>query len=227
MYPSLIREYGPAVRNASLSYSPGWVILVGMTEHLHRQRRRGEELEAALLEAAWDELLEVGFAKLTMESVAARAKTGVAVLYRRWPNKDDLVMAAIQHYGKTRPVEIPNTGSLRGDLLAFLAGVNDARSSFVVAVPAIFAGLLSSTGLTPEEVRARILGDRPLWSNEIYRRAQERGEIDLDTVPPAVLSMPFDLMRLDLLMTLKPVPADRLTAIVDDLFLPLIATYRR
>jgi AcrR family transcriptional regulator len=198
-----------------------------MTEQLHRQRRRGEELEAALLEAAWDELLEAGFAKLTMESVAARAKTGVAVLYRRWPNKDDLVMAALSHYGKTRPVEIPNTGSLRGDLLAFLADVNDARSSFVVVVPATFAGLLSGTGLTPEEVRARILGDRPLWSDEIYRRAQERGEIDLDKLPPAVLSMPFDLMRLDLLMTLKPVPADRLTAIIDDLFLPLVAAYQR
>ena len=39
--------------------------------------------------------------------------------------------------------------------------------------------------------------------------------------------MPFDLMRHDLLMTLKPVPADRITAIVDDLFLPLPAAYRR
>lgn len=206
---------------------PVRVILVGMTEQLHRQRRRGEELEAALLEAAWDELAEAGFAKLTMESVAARAKTGVAVLYRRWPNKDELVIAAIEHYGKTRPVEIPNTGSLRGDLLAFLAEVNSARGSFVVVVPATFAGLLSGSGLTPAEVRARILGNRPLWSDEIYRRAQERGEIDLDAVPPAVLSMPFDLMRLDLLMTLKPVPAERLTAIVDDLFLPLVAAYRR
>ena len=65
-------------------------MLVGMTEQAQRsrQRRRGEELEAALLEAAWAELVEVGFARLTMESVAARAKTGVAVLYRRWPRKD-------------------------------------------------------------------------------------------------------------------------------------------
>jgi hypothetical protein len=112
-------------------------------------------------------------------------------------------------------------------VLAFLAEVNGARGSFVVVVPATFAGLLSGSGLTPEQVRARILGNRPLWSDEIYRRAHERGEIDLDAVPPAVLSMPFDLMRLDLLMTLKPVPAERLTAIVDDLFLPLVAAYRR
>jgi AcrR family transcriptional regulator len=198
-----------------------------VTEQLHRQRRRGEELEAALLEAAWDELVEAGFGKLTMESVAARAKTGVAVLYRRWPNKDDLVMAAISHYGKTRPVLVPDTGSLRGDLFAFLGAVNDARSSFTMIATATFAGLLATQGITPAEVRARILGDRPLWSNEIYRRAHERGEIDLDRTPPAVLAMPFDLLRLDLLMTLKPAPADRITSIVDDLFLPLVAAYRR
>ena len=200
---------------------------MSVTEQLHKQRRRGEELEAALLEAAWDELAEVGFAKLTMESVAARARTGVAVLYRRWPNKDDLVIAAIQHYGKTRPVDIPDTGSLRGDMFALLGAVNDARSPLTVVATATFAGLLASTGLTPAEVRAQIMGDRPFWSQEVFRRARERGEIDPDTVPTAVLTMPFDLLRHDLLMTLKPLPADRIAAIVDELFLPLLAAYRR
>jgi AcrR family transcriptional regulator len=54
--------------------------LMSVTDRPHRQRRRGEELEAALLAAAGDELVEVGFHRLTMESVAARARTGVAVL---------------------------------------------------------------------------------------------------------------------------------------------------
>ena len=202
-------------------------ILTGVTEQLHRQRRRGEELEAALLEAAWDELAEAGFAKLTMESVAARAKTGVAVLYRRWPNKDELVLAAIGHYGRTRPVEISDTGTLRGDMLALLRAINDARNSFTVVVSATFAGLQSSSGLTPAEVRARIIENRPVWSHEVYRRAQERGEIDQEKVPSAVLTMPFDLMRHDMLMTLKPASADRITTIVDELFLPLIAAYQR
>jgi AcrR family transcriptional regulator len=193
-----------------------------VTEQLHRQRRRGEELEAALLDAAWDELAEVGFAKLTMESVAARARTGVAVLYRRWPRKDDLVIAAIGNYGRMRPVEVPDTGTLRGDMLALLGRFNDARSSFTVVVTAAFAGLMASSGLTPAEVRAKIIGDRPLWSNQIFLRADERGEIDLDRVPAAVIAMPFDLMRHDLLMTLKPVPATRIVSIVDDLFLPLV-----
>jgi AcrR family transcriptional regulator len=201
-------------------------IVIGVTGQLPRQRRRGDELEAALLDAAWEELVEAGFAGLTMESVAARARTGVAVLYRRWPDKDALTMAAIARYGKQHPVEIPDTGSLRGDMLALLGRVNDARYSFTVVVTSAFSGLQASTGLTPAEVRARLLGDRPIWSNEIFRRAQERGEIDLDKTPPTVLALPFDLMRHDLLMTLKPVPPERLAAIVDDLFLPLVATYR-
>jgi AcrR family transcriptional regulator len=197
-----------------------------MTDQPHRQRRRGEELEAALLAAAWDELVEVGFGRLTMESVAIRAKTGVAVLYRRWPRKDDLVIAAIADYGRTHPLEIPDTGSLRGDMLALLNSFNDERSSFTAVVTAAFTGLLASSGLSPAEVRARVLGDRPVWSHEIFRRAHERGELDLAKIPPAVLSMPFDLMRHDLLMTLKPVPRARLASIVDDLFLPLAAAYR-
>jgi AcrR family transcriptional regulator len=201
-------------------------IVIGVTGQLPRQRRRGDELEAALLDAAWEELVEAGFARLTMESVAARARTGVAVLYRRWPGKDALTMAAIAHYGAKHPIEIPDTGSLRGDMLALLGGVNDARYSFTVVVTAAFSGLLTSTGLTPAEVRARLLGDRPMWSDQIFRRAHERGEIDLDKTPAAVLALPFDLMRHDLLMTLKPVPPERIAAIVDDLFLPLAAAYR-
>jgi AcrR family transcriptional regulator len=197
-----------------------------VTEQLHRQRRRGEELESALLAAAWDELVEAGFGKLTMESVAARAKTGVAVLYRRWPRKDDLVMAAIANHGTVNPVEIPDTGTLRGDMLALLGSINDNRSSFTAVVTATFAGLLASSGLTPAEVRERIMANRPFWSDRVFQHARDRGEIDLEKIPPAVLAMPFDLIRLDLLMTLKPVSAERVRAIVDDLFLPLVTAYR-
>jgi hypothetical protein len=72
-------------------------------------------------------------------------------------------------------------------------------------------------------VREKLIADRPPWSLDIYRRAAERGEIDLDRVPPIVLSMPFDLMRHDMLMTFKPIPEERVLEIVDDLFMPLIA----
>jgi len=189
-----------------------------------RQRRRGEELEADLLEAAWQELVEVGFARLTMESVAARAKTGVAVLYRRWPKKDELVLAAIGHYGATQPVATPDTGSLRGDMIALLNSASSARISFAAIIGSVFSGLLAGTGLTPAQVREKVLADRPLWSEQIFARAHERGEIDLDSIPPAVLTLPFDLMRHDMLMTYQPIPPERVLGIVDDLFMPLVAS---
>jgi AcrR family transcriptional regulator len=189
-----------------------------------RQRRRGPELEAALLDAAWDELVEAGYARLTMESVAARASTGIAVLYRRWANKDQLVLAALEHYRSSHPVELPDTGTLRGDLLAALTGMGQARAGFfAIAAAAGFSGLLASTGLTLAEARDRILGDQRLArSQAIYQRAHDRGEIDLEQIPAAVLAMPFDLVRHDLLMDLKPVPPARIESIIDELFLPLV-----
>jgi AcrR family transcriptional regulator len=192
-----------------------------------RQRRRGPELEAALLDAAWDELVEVGYAKLTMESVAARASTGIAVLYRRWANKDQLVLAALEHYRNSHQVDIPDTGTLRGDLLAALTGMGEARAAFfAIAAAAAFSGLLAATGLTPGQVRDRFLGDQGLARvRAIYQRAHDRGEIDLERVPAAVLSMPFDLVRNDLLMDLKPLRPARIQSIVDELFLPLVHDY--
>jgi AcrR family transcriptional regulator len=191
-----------------------------------RSRRRGPQLESALLNAAWEELVEGGFANLTMESVAARAQTGVAVLYRRWGNKHELVLAAIAHYGQARPVETPDTGSLRGDLLALLTAFSKARATFIAVVAAAgFFGLLSDSGLTPAQARDRFLDDDRLRSDQtIYRRAHDRGEINLDHIPPAVLAMPFDLVRHDLLMNLKPLKRARIESIVDELFLPLVQT---
>lgn len=190
-----------------------------------RQRRRGPALEAALLDAAWAELAEAGYAKLTMESVASRAGTGIAVLYRRWANKDELVLVALEHYRNSHPVDLPDTGTLRGDLLAALSGMGEARAAFfAVTAAAAFSGLLAGTGLTPAQARDRILGDQRVSRVQaLYQRAHDRGEIDLERIPPAVLAMPFDLVRHDLLMDLEPVRPARIRSIVDELFLPLVA----
>lgn len=192
------------------------------------RRRHGEELQAALLDAAWDELVAVGYARFTMESVATRAHTGIAVLYRRWSNKDELVLSAIERYSATHPIEAADTGSLRGDLIAVLTAFSQARATFIaIAASSAFSGLLAETGLTPTQVRERLIATRRESSSQtIYRRAAERGELEVDRIPAPVLTMPFDLVRHDLLMSLEAVGADRIRAIVDDMFLPLVATYR-
>jgi AcrR family transcriptional regulator len=213
------------LRNASLSNLRA--VSTPAPEHV-RRRRRGPQLESALLDAAWDELVEVGFANLTMESVAARAHTGIAVLYRRWANKDELVLAAIAHYGHTHPIETPDTGTLRGDLLALLTAFSKARATFIAVLAAAgFSGLLADTGLTPAQARDKLLTDQRIRNDQIiYQRAHDRGEITLDHIPPAVLAMPFDLVRHDLLMNLNPLPPKRIHSIINELFLPLLQSYQ-
>ncbi|MEU8634568.1 TetR/AcrR family transcriptional regulator [Amycolatopsis sp. NPDC048633] len=189
-----------------------------------RRRRHGKELESALLAAGWDELVEAGYARLTMESVAVRARTSEAVLYRRWANKDQLVLAAIEHQRDANPVALPDTGTLRGDLLALLTAASEALAGFfAIAAAAAFSGLLVDTGMTPAQVRARVMGDQRVpHTRTIYQRAHRRGEIDLERVPAAVLDLPFDLVRHDLLMDLEPLKPARIRSIVDELFLPLV-----
>src|SRR6478752_8291600 len=98
--------------------------MVIRTRKAVRSRRRGEQLESELLDAAWAELVHAGYANLTMESVAARARTGIAVLYRRWANKEQLVLAALDHHRKSNPVAVPDTGTLREDLLGQLTALS-------------------------------------------------------------------------------------------------------
>jgi hypothetical protein len=108
-------------------------------------------------------------------------------------------------------------------MIALLGGFSSGRVAFAAVVSAAFSGLLASSGLTPAEVRERLISGQAPLSTEVYRRAHERGEIDLDRIPRAVLTMPGDLMRHDMLMTYQPMPEQRILEIVDDLFLPLVA----
>ncbi|AGL16446.1 TetR/AcrR family transcriptional regulator [Actinoplanes sp. N902-109] len=201
--------------------------MTGETPDPARRRRYGPELEKALLEAAWTELAEVGYGRLTMESVARRARTSEPVLYRRWSNKDQLVMASLEHYRVAHPIAEPDTGSLRGDLIAYLEAASDVLAGFLAtAVAAALSGLLADAGLTPWQARERVLRAQQLpLVRTIYRRAHDRGEIDLSRLPGAVLDLPFDLGRHDLFMDREPPRTDRIRSIVDDLFLPLVRHY--
>ena len=192
-----------------------------------RRRRHGRQLEDALLAAGWDELAETGYAHLTMESIAVRARTSEAVLYRRWANKEQLVLAAIEHHRRANPIEVPDTGALRTDLLAQLTALGEALAGFfAIVAAAAFSGLLAKSGLTPAQARDQVVGDqlRP-HLRTIYQRAHERGEIDLERIPAAVLDLPFDLVRHDLLMGLEAPEPARIQSIVDEIFLPLVQVH--
>jgi AcrR family transcriptional regulator len=186
------------------------------------RRRRGEELEGALLDAAWEELERVGYAGLTYDAVASRAGTSKPVLYRRWPSKPDLVLAALQHAGLLAQRELPDTGSLRDDAIASLRNFNETRGGFITVIGVYMANIASDTGLSPSALRDRLLGARAGAAEILVGRAVRRGEIPDRPRSPGLVTMPFDLFRHDLLMTLARVSDARILEIVDDLWLPLL-----
>jgi hypothetical protein len=108
------------VRGGPTEFSPRSARTAAVpVDHRTLPRRRGETLYAAIFNATLAELAEVGCARLVMERVAARAHTSKASLYKRWPNRAELVLAALRHCrGEQSPA--PDTGSLRGDILALL-----------------------------------------------------------------------------------------------------------
>jgi len=186
------------------------------------RRRRGDELENALLDAAWQELSEGGYATFTIDAVADRAHTSRPVLYRRWPTRDDLVLAAIRHGLRPIPVASIDTGSLRGDLLQIMRSANETRSDIAALISVHLGSYYQATGLAPADLRVQLLEGRPSSVEAIMQRGIDRGEIDPARLTPRVASLPFDLMRHELIMTLKPIPESVMLEIVDDIFLPMV-----
>ncbi|WP_432131282.1 TetR/AcrR family transcriptional regulator [Streptomyces tendae] len=88
-------------------------------------RRRGAVLERAILEVALEQLGTVGWNGLTMEGVAAGARTGKAAVYRRWSSKEDLVADALRS-GLPDFHAVPDLGSVREDLLELCRRARDA-----------------------------------------------------------------------------------------------------
>jgi AcrR family transcriptional regulator len=193
----------------------------GPVDHRTLPRRRGEALYAAIFEATLAELVDVGYARLTMEGVAARAHTSKASLYKRWPGRADLVLAALRHR-RGDPPSTPDTGSLRGDVLALLrngaAQLNGLMGEVVRGLMA--EGLRESAPIAT--VRTTMFDTRNRRMAEVLDRAVERGEIRPEAVTPERVALAPALVDHHFLFYGAPIPDDILTGIVDNILLPLL-----
>ena len=191
-----------------------------------RQRRRGAVLEHALLAAAWDELVEVGYAGFTIERVATRARTSTPVLYRRWPDRWRLALAALVHHAEQNPLRAPDTGSLRADLIALMRDSSAKRAEVAVLFSLRMAEFFAEAHASPTELREMLFRRRPPLMEAVYARAVARGELDTDRLTTRVKALPFDLLRNEIMMTQRPVPRKVIEEIVDDVILPLLVQRR-
>ncbi|TWE10347.1 TetR/AcrR family transcriptional regulator [Rudaeicoccus suwonensis] len=194
---------------------------MSLKESASGRRRRGNELQEALLDAAWAELTERGYDDFTIEAVADRASTSRAVIYRRWSAKPDLVRAALVHYVSRETLGSVDTGSLRGDLLAMLRRANELRAPVVTLIVTQLGAFYREADATLADVRHEMTGSDVVL-NEIFERAVARGEADPAKLTPRVRAVTFDLYRNEVLMTQQPQPEEVLVSIVDEVALPLV-----
>ncbi|WP_435154453.1 TetR/AcrR family transcriptional regulator [Amycolatopsis sacchari] len=169
-----------------------------------------ESVTAAITRAMFDQLAEIGYARMTMDAVARRAGVGKAAVYRRWPSKQamliDLVGAAVL---RNLP-EVPDTGSLAGDVRAFLDVIVEQADP---RTRRIALDVLVETTRTPELAAAlHDVVDRPrrTAAATVLTRAVDRGELpaDLD------LELGLDVLVSPLLLRLL-----RSTEQVDNVYL--------
>ncbi|MEV4569070.1 TetR/AcrR family transcriptional regulator [Nonomuraea sp. NPDC049419] len=186
-------------------------------------RRRGSELTRAIYQAAFEALAEQGFGALAFDKLAPRAGTGKSVLYRRWSSPDELLLAALRDpvvgFGEQH---VPDTGSLRGDLLEllnrFAAVLSEPRGRALHQLlndrgrPPRLAAAIKELVIVPH--RDTLLG--------CLRAAAERGEADPARVTPLVASV-GPRMLLGESADKGYVTAEDVVTLVDEILLPLAA----
>jgi AcrR family transcriptional regulator len=196
--------------------------------HLNEQesqpvrRRRGETLRSAILSAAWEELLARGYDGFRLSEVARRAGTSRPGLNRHWDKKTGLVRDAIRYASDRFLLVDPDTGTLREDIIGLMVQLNESFAMFAASLTAELSAYYGATGTSPAQLRLGLVEKR--WSiiEGVLSRAVERGEIDPDRLTERTARLPFDLLRHETLMTLKPLPRENIAAIVDQIFLPLV-----
>lgn len=179
-----------------------------------RTRRRGKELEHALYDAALAELADVGYAGLTMEKIAARARTGKAALYRRWSSKRDLVQAALQY--SLPPMSEPRSDrSARENLLAvFTAHCDVLAGNTAFPSLSIMAQLLHEPELRAVFADA-VVAPRMRIIETILHTAERNGEIRSEALTPLTARVGPALINQHLLLTGAPPNKRHLMRIVD------------
>lgn len=182
-----------------------------------RPRVEGER-ELEILDATLEVLCDVGYDRLTMDAVAARAKASKATLYRRWEHKSALVIDALLTK-KDSPAQ-PDCGNLRDDLVESSCSMGGLADEKPVGM---LASVLTALTRDPDfaaDFRERFVGPKLQASRDIYQRARERGEIredlDIDLLSAALAGI---VLHRTYVLGEQPTP-ELITKVIDQIIIP-------
>lgn len=189
----------------------------GTDSAVARPRVEGDR-EQEIFDATLEVLADVGYDRLTMDAVANRSRASKATLYRRWNGKVSLVIDAL--LSQKGELTVPDTGSLRGDLLASFCGMGGLTDHSQVAV---FAGVLTAIMRDEdfaEAFRRDFIGPKARLVATVFDRARDRGEVapdvDLSLLAPA---LPGIVLHRLFILGEQPTP-ELITDVIDQIILP-------
>ena len=175
--------------------------------------------DVVLREAALVLLAEVGYDRLTMDAVAARARAGKTTIYRRWQGKAELVVDALNSL-KGVP-EVPDTGSLRQDLRALAESITSAEGQFGAQMTIGMVNAIAHDAGLRRVFGEKFIAPRMAGFRTVFERAVARGEMpvghDLD-----LLARLFPALGLQQLVMSGELPGTRFARqIMDEVVYPL------
>ncbi len=144
--------------------------------------------EAELLAATLQLLQQHGYERLTVDAVAATAKASKATVYRRWPSKGELVLAAFIE-GCRQVAVVPDTGTLRGDLLLLGEAITAHAAQHSATIRAVMVEVSRDPALR-EAMQHQFLDQRKALIELVLQHAVDRGEIE----PAAISEELWDLL---------------------------------
>ncbi len=191
-------------------------------------RKRDHSRDGAILEATLLVLADAGYDGLTIDKVATRAGAARATVYRRWPTKADLVLAAVEQLGQS-DVDLdalPDTGSLRDDMAAMILTETEEEQQFRTK---IMTGLLSlSFTDEPRLADAATGAGVGPWTKAIavlMRRAIDRGEFS-DVADISVLAQVIPMLCIARAVQHQPITRQFSLTMIDQVIVPALRGHR-
>ncbi|POX55110.1 TetR family transcriptional regulator [Streptomyces sp. Ru71] len=180
-----------------------------------KNTRRGPRSREAILEAAADLCREQGYAAVTMEAIATRARVGKPTLYRWWPSKGAVYLDVVLDRVVEPAIELPDTGDIAGDLRTWIRGFADLFSD--PHAKELLQGLLGAAQTDAElagMLREKI--QRPLQAGNRQRIAAAQAAGELPAMDPTLLEeLLISPPWYRLLISGEPVTREYADALVD------------
>jgi AcrR family transcriptional regulator len=189
-----------------------------------RDSRRGAERRTAICQAVFELLGKVGYDRMTMDAIATQAKASKATIYRMWQDKPELVAdALLEQFGENTPA--PDTGSLRGDLIALMTTACETTDSVVGEVVAGVMTAAAHDRRLAEVINETMFEAKHEMHAQIVRRAVARGEVHQDTDPGLLHEVMHSMLTGRKLWNLGPLDGEFAEHVVEDVLIPVL-TYR-